>query len=194
LDAQKKNPENQKGAKKMTAAAPVARDDSQGVPWWLVLLEGISLIILGVLLLLRPGMTAIVFIQFLGIYWLVAGLFKIISIFLDRSMWGWKLVAGILGIIAGLIVLRHPVWSPFVVGATLIIIMGIQGIIYGAIGVFQAFKGAGWGVGILGAISILFGIYLLANMQAATLVLPWVVGILAIVGGIAAIVMAFRIK
>ena len=178
----------------MTVAAQVSRDDSQGVPWWLVLLEGIALIILGILLLLKPGMTTIVFIQFLGIYWLVAGLFKIISIFLDRSMGGWKLFAGILGIIAGIIVLRHPVWSPFVVGATLIIILGIQGIVYGGIGLFQAFKGAGWGVGILGAISILFGIYLLANIQAATLVLPWVVGILAIVGGIAAIVMAFRIR
>jgi uncharacterized membrane protein HdeD (DUF308 family) len=178
----------------MTATAQVSRADSQGVPWWLVLLEGISLIILGILLLLKPGMTTIVFIQFLGIYWLVAGLFKIISIFLDSSMWGWKLFAGILGIIAGIIVLRHPVWSPFVVGATLIIILGIQGIIYGGIGLFQAFKGAGWGVGILGAVSIVFGIYLLANLQAATLVLPWVVGVLAIVGGIAAIVVAFRIR
>jgi uncharacterized membrane protein HdeD (DUF308 family) len=81
-----------------------------------------------------------------------------------------------------------------VVGATLIIILGIQGIIYGGIGLFQAFKGAGWGVGILGAVSILFGIYLLANLQAATLVLPWVVSVLAIVGGIAAIVVAFRIR
>ena len=178
----------------MTAAAQTSRDDSRGIPWWLVLLEGISLIILGILLLLKPGMTTIVFIQFLGIYWLVGGLFRIISIFLDSSMWGWKLLGGILGILAGIIVLRHPVWRPFVVGATLIIIMGIQGIIYGGIGIFQAFKGAGWGVGILGAISILFGIYLLANIGAATLVLPWVVGVLGIVGGIAAIVMAFRIK
>ena len=178
----------------MTAAAQASRDDSLGIPWWLVLLEGVSLIILGILLLLKPGMTTIVFIQFLGIYWLVGGLFRIISIFLDSSMWGWKLLGGILGILAGIIVLRHPVWSPFVVGATLVIIMGIQGIIYGGIGIFQAFKGAGWGVGILGAISILFGIYLLANIGAATLVLPWVVGVLGIVGGIAAIVMAFRIK
>ena len=114
----------------MTAAAQVSSDDSQGIPWWLVLLEGISLIILGILLLLKPGMTTIVFIQFLGIYWLVGGLFRIISIFLDSSMWGWKLLGGILGILAGIIVLRHPVWSPFVVGVTLIIIMGIQGIIH----------------------------------------------------------------
>jgi uncharacterized membrane protein HdeD (DUF308 family) len=128
----------------------------------------------------------------LGLYWLVGGLFKIVSIFLDHSMWGWKLIAGIIGIIAGIIVMQHPLWSSVVVGATLIIILGIQGIIFGAIGVYQAFKGAGWGAGILGAISVIFGIYLLANIGRSTFVLPWVLGIFAIAGGIAAIVMAFR--
>jgi len=139
-------------------------------------------------------MTAVIFIQFMGIYWLVGGIFKLISIFLDSSMWGWKLFAGILGILAGIVVLQHPLWSPFVVGSTLVIILGLQGTIYGGIGVSQAFKGAGWGAGILGAISIIFGIYLLANIGASTLVLPWVVGVLALVGGVSAIVMAFRLK
>jgi uncharacterized membrane protein HdeD (DUF308 family) len=174
--------------------AQVSRSEGEMVPWWLILIEGIALILLGILLLLRPGMTSLIFIQFLGIYWLVGGIFKIVSIFLDRSLWGWKLFAGVLGIIAGIIVIQHPIWSPVIVGSTLVILLGIQGIIYGGVGVFQAFKGAGWGAGILGAISILFGIYLLANIGSATLVLPWVVGVLALVGGVAAIVMAFRVK
>lgn len=163
-------------------------------PWWLVLIEGIALVILGILLVIKPGMASLIFVQFLGVYWLIAGIFRIISIFLDRSMWGWKLFAGILGILAGIFVLQYPVWSPVVILSTMVIILGIQGIIYGGIGLFQAFKGAGWGAGILGAVSIAFGIYLLANIGAATLALPWVMGILAIVGGVAAIVMAFRLK
>lgn len=173
-------------------AATVSSEETRALPWWLVLIEGIALIILGILWLTNPASTTLVFIQVLGIYWLIAGIFKIVGIFLDHSMWVWKLIAGILGIIAGIIVLNHPLWSPFVVGATLIIILGIQGIIFGGIGIWQAFKGAGWGTGILGALSIIFGIYLLANIGAATFVLPWVLGILAIVGGIAAIVIAFR--
>ena len=163
-------------------------------PWWLVLIEGIALVILGILLVIKPGMASLIFVQFLGIYWLIAGIFRIISIFLDRSMWGWKLFAGILGILAGIFVLQYPVWSPVVILSTMVIILGIQGIIYGGIGLFQAFKGAGWGAGILGAVSIAFGIYLLANIGAATLALPWVMGILAIAGGVAAVVMAFRLK
>ncbi len=174
------------------SAASVAEKETRRVPWWVILIEGIALVILGLLWLANPAATTVVFIFMLGIYWLVAGIFKIISIFLDHSMWGWKLFAGIIGIIAGILIIQHPLWSSVLVSATLIIILGIQGLVFGAIGVYQAFKGAGWGTGILGAISIVFGLYLLFNIGKATFVLPWVLGLLALVGGIVVIVLAFR--
>ena len=62
----------------------------------------------------------------------------------------------------------------------------------GGIGIWQAFKGAGWGTGILAAISVIFGIVLLANVWVSAFALPWVLGIFSLVGGIAAIVIAFR--
>ena len=145
-----------------------------GVPWWLVLIEGISLIILGLLMLASPGMSTLILIQFVGIYWLVAGIFKIVSIFMDSTDWGWKLVGGILGILAGLIVLQHPLWSPLVIGATLIIILGVQGLIVGVIGLVQAFRGAGWGAGIIGAVSILIGLLLLFYFPQ---MVTWLIGI-----------------
>ena len=81
----------------------VDRAEEVGVPWWLVLIEGIALIILGLLLLANPAKTSVILVQVVGLYWFVAGIFKIISIFMDSSLWGWKLVAGILGIIAAVI-------------------------------------------------------------------------------------------
>jgi uncharacterized membrane protein HdeD (DUF308 family) len=81
-----------------------------------------------------------------------------------------------------------------VVGNALIIVLGIEGIIIGLVSIVQAFKGAGWGAGILGAISILIGIILLANIWLFTFSLPWVLGILAIIGGIVAIIAAFKLK
>lgn len=167
-------------------------EETRRPPWWLILIEGVALVILGLLWLANPASTTVVFIWVLGLYWLIGGILRIVSIFLDHSMWGWKLFAGILGVIAGIIVMQHPLWSSVVVGATLIVILGIQGIIFGAIGVYQAFKGAGWGTGILGAISAIFGLYLLLNVAQSAFVLPWVLGILSVVAGIAVIVMAFR--
>lgn len=164
------------------------------VPWWLFLIEGIALAILGILWLASPGMTTVIVVQFLGIYWLIAGIFRIVDMFLDHTMWGWKLVAGIVGIIAGILVVQHPLWSSAVVGATLVIILGIQGLIIGGIRIYEAYKGAGWGAVILGAISLLFGLILLFNVGVATLALPWVLGILSVVGGILVIVLAFRLR
>jgi len=172
----------------------IKRSEDLGVPWWLVLIEGIALLILGILFITSPGMTTTVVVFLLGFYWLVVGLLKIVSIFQDSAMWGWKLFAGILGIIAGIIVIRHPLWSPIIVTSALVIVLGIEGIIIGIVSIVQAFKGSGWGAGILGAVSILIGLVLLANVALSALSLPWVIGILMIAGGIIAIIAAFRLK
>jgi len=58
----------------------------------------------------------------------------------------------------------------------------------------ESFQGAGWGPGIIGAISVIIGIMLLGSPLGYALVLPWVIGIFAIVGGIFTIIMAFRLK
>jgi uncharacterized membrane protein HdeD (DUF308 family) len=174
----------------MTSAAMQERE----LPWWLVLIEGIALLILGVFLLAKPGMTSVIVVQFLGIYWFIAGIFKIISIFVDSELWGWKLFAGIIGILAGIAVIQHPLWSATIVGNTLIIFLGIGGIIMGGVSLYQAFKGAGLVTGILGVVSVILGIALLLNVWAFTFSLPWVLGILALAGGVATIVASFRLK
>lgn len=170
------------------------RQDAVSIPWWLVLLQGIAAIILGILLITNTGLTVALLIQFLGIYWMVSGIFAIISIFIDNEMWGWKLFSGILGIIAGVIILQHPLWSTILVPTVLVIVIGIEGLIIGIVNLIQAFQGAGWGIGVLGVLSILFGLILLFNPVIGAVTLPLVAGIFGIIGGIAAIVMAFRLR
>lgn len=164
------------------------------VPWWVVLIEGIAAIIIGVLLLVNPRVTQAVLIQFLGIYWFIVGIIDIVRIFMDSSMWGWKLFSGIIGILAGIAIIQYPLWATILVPAVIVWVFGFFGIIIGIIGIIQAFQGAGWGAGILGALSILFGLLLLTNALGASLALPFIVGILAIVGGLAALVMAFQMR
>ncbi|MCB0157934.1 MAG: DUF308 domain-containing protein, partial [Caldilineaceae bacterium] len=57
-----------------------------------------------------------------------------------------------------------------------------------------SFQGAGWGAAILGVISIIFGIILLGQPLLSAAVLPWVLGIFGIVGGIFAVIAAFRLR
>jgi uncharacterized membrane protein HdeD (DUF308 family) len=168
--------------------------ETRQMPWWLVLIGGILTILVGIFLLTSPVKTTVVLVWALGIYWVISGIFTLIGMFLDHTAWGWKLFIGILSIIAGIWVVRHPIVSSAAIPALLVLLLGIQGIITGVIALIMAFRGGGWGAGILGVISIIFGIFLVLNWTSPGMVLTlvWVVGIFAVVGGIIQIVQAFR--
>jgi uncharacterized membrane protein HdeD (DUF308 family) len=171
-----------------------ARTEGTPIPWWLVLLQGIAAVILGIFLLTAPGITLLFLIQVLGFFWLMSGILGIVSIFIDSSLWGWKLISGILGTLAGLVVLQHPLWSTILIPAILVFFLGIQGIISGGANLILAFQGGGWGMGILGVLNIILGLVLLFNPLIGLTVLPLFLGTLGLVGGIAAIVGAFAIR
>jgi uncharacterized membrane protein HdeD (DUF308 family) len=113
---------------------------------------------------------------------------------MDSSMWGWKLFSGLIGILAGIAIIQYPLWATILVPTTLVWVFGFFGIIIGVIGLIQAFQGAGWGAGILGVLSILFGLLLITNAFVAALTLPFIFGILGLVGGVAALVVAFQMR
>jgi uncharacterized membrane protein HdeD (DUF308 family) len=178
----------------MTTAKAAFGEQRRAMPWWIPLIEGIALIIVGILLFTNPAATIVVLAQVLAIFWLIAGIMEIVSLFLDRTAWGLKLLGGIIGIWAGLFIISNPLSGTLALGLSIVIILGIQALILGIINLVQAFRGAGWGIGLLGVINIIFGLILLGNTLIATATLPWVLGGFAIVGGIAAIVMAFRLR
>jgi LPXTG-motif cell wall-anchored protein len=165
-------------------------------PWWIVLVEGIFALIFGIFLITAPGSTSVFLVTVLGFYWLIRGIFSIIEIFIPNTgtHWGWLLFMGILGIIAGMVVLRHPVYATALVLSLVILILAIDGLIMGIIGLVRAFTGAGWGTGILGVLTLIISIFLFANYWGATLALPLVLGAFMIVGGIVAIFFSFRLR
>lgn len=164
------------------------------VPWWLTLISGIAAVILGILLFVRPLSSVLFLVQVLGWYWFFTGIMHLVSMFMDSRAWGWKLFLGIVGIIAGLWIINNPITSPLAVGFTLVIIIGIQGIIYGIAELIAAFRGGGFGAGVLGVVSIIFGIIILGSPLMSVAVLPWVLGAFAVVGGIGLIAAAFMQK
>lgn len=163
------------------------------VPWWLVVLEGIFAVIIGLFLLFSPVVTTITLVQILGIFWFLGGVISIVSLLMDRENMGWKLLSGVMGILIGIVVFVYP-YSPFVILALLVIIIGIWSIIYGVIRLVWALNGGGLGMAILGLLTIALGILLLVNPLAGAVVLPWIYGISLVIGGIAALIGGFRMK
>ncbi len=163
--------------------------------WWLFLLEGIAAVLFGLLLLTEPGATLVALAVVLGFYWLAMGILELVRVFVDRSVpWIWSLLIGILGIVAGVLVLNHPLFAAVVLPATLVVYLGILGLVVGAVGIIGAFTGGGIGSFIFGGINLLIGLLLLGSPIAATLAIPFVFGVLLLVEGVALIIWSFTVR
>ena len=165
-------------------------------PWWIVLVEGIFALIFGIFLITAPGATSVFLVTVLGFYFLIRGIFSIIEIFIPNTgiHWGWLLFMGILGILVGMVVLRNSLYATIFIGTVVIVFLAVYALLMGIFGLIRAFMGAGWGTGILGALSIIIAIFLFANLWVAIQALPIILGVCMIVGGIGAIFLSFRVR
>ena len=166
----------------------------EALPWWLVLVEGIVVALLGLILLVAPGASLVFLVWLLGIYLLIAGIFRIVGIFLDASNWGWKLAAGILYLIAGLAILSNTLWSTTVASTWLVILVGFLAMLQGAAGLVVALQGGSWGMGLLSVLGILFGLFLVINPLIGVATLTFILAIFMLIGGVGAVVQAFRMR
>jgi uncharacterized membrane protein HdeD (DUF308 family) len=174
----------------MAMAAPIPTSN-----WWVFLLEGIAAILIGLLLLTDPATTVVAITIFLGFYWLFVGVLELVRAFIDRSVpWFWSALIGILGIVAGILVLNHPLFAAVLLPATLVIYLGVLGIVMGIFGIIGGFAGGGIGSFMFGVLNLLIGILLLSSPAAATLAVPFVFGILLLIEGVALIIWAFRVR
>jgi uncharacterized membrane protein HdeD (DUF308 family) len=156
--------------------------------------EGIVVALLGLVLLVAPGASLVFLVWLLGIYLLIAGIFRIVGIFLDASSWGWQLVAGILCLIAGLAILSNPLWSTTVASTWLVILVGFLAMLQGAAGLVVALQGGGWGMGALSVLGILLGLFLVINPLIGVATLTLILAIFMLIGGVGAIIQAFRMR
>jgi uncharacterized membrane protein HdeD (DUF308 family) len=182
-----------------TVEQPIVTRSTVGVevlttPWWVVLLEGIIAIIAGLFLLYEPVTTTILLIQILGIFWLAGGIVSVIgALVFPENLW-WKLLSGILSIIAGIVILTYPIYSSLIVLTLFVVFIGAWVIVTGAVRLAWALKGGGWGTGILGILTIILGLLLLTNSLAGVLVLPWIFGFFLIIGGIGSVIWGIRMR
>ncbi|MFZ1897064.1 HdeD family acid-resistance protein [Methanoregula sp.] len=167
-------------------------------PWWILFLWGILALLIGIMFLASPGITLAIFITFLGAYWLIGGIFSLASLAVDRTNMGWKICIALLNLIAGIIILAHPLYSTFFLTTFFIVIIGVWACITGGAHMYHAFSQKDTGNAILGIVSFIFGLLLLVVTFIFPLIsvvlLALTAGIFAIIIGIAAIVTSFSAK
>lgn len=165
--------------------------------WWVLLIRGIAAVLFGLAALFWPGPTLYVLIIFFGAYALVDGLFAIAAgIRGTAARRRWLLLAeGGLGVVAGLIAFFYPGITALVllyVIAFWAIFTGILKIVM-AISLRREIENE-WLMGLSGVVSVLFGIILAVLPGVGLLSLVWLIGIYAIVFGVAQIALGFRVR
>ena len=163
--------------------------------WWIFLLQGIAGIFLGLMLITAPGATLVSLVTFLGVFFLMNGMLSLVQMFVDRSVpWIWSLLIGIVGIAAGVLIIRHPLVAALTLPTMIVIIFGLEGLVMGILEIIGGFAGGGIASFIRGAFNLVIGLLLLSSPTAAALAVPLVFGALLLVEGVALIVLAFRVR
>ena len=170
--------------------------------WWLVLIRGIAVLCLGLLMVSRPGMTLVLIIQFLGAYLLVDGIFTIINSQRSRKVlgdWRWALFTGILGVIAGIVVFSRPLAAAVLTTTFLVYFIALLALASGFSSIFTGIRlrkeiDNEWSMILGGLLYCGFGILLLGSPMLSMATLIWVLGILAIGGGLVQIFASFKLR
>jgi len=158
---------------------------------YILLFGGIVSLIFGVLLFTQTTATLGLIMLLVGLAWFIQGIVTLASIFIDKSDWGWKLFGGIIGLAAGLLVLRNPVDSTVAIPAIYAILLGIFGVLIGITALIAGFQGEGWGVGIFGVFSLLIGLALMFNSVVGGAVLIWLTALLLVIQGAVGVFWSF---
>jgi uncharacterized membrane protein HdeD (DUF308 family) len=173
-------------------AADLARN------WWVLALRGVLGILFGIGAFVWPGATLAALILVFGAYVFVDGIFAVVAgIGMRRqlSLWWLVLVEGVAGIVLGLLTFRSPDTTTLV----LLTFIAAWSIVTGIFEIATALRMrtliANERLLILsGAVSIIFGILLIAQPGAGAIAIVWLLGAYALLFGILTLMFAFRLR
>lgn len=165
--------------------------------WWLVLLRGLCAIGFGVLAFAWPGVTLGVLVLFYGIFALADGALALAAAVTGEtagSRW-WLALAGLVGIGVGFLTFG---W-PGITALALLLLIAVWAIAVGVMQIVGAIRmgkesGHEWLLMASGAVSVLFGVLLLAQPKTGALALLLVIAVYAVIYGVTLVAFAFRLK
>ncbi|MER5267760.1 DUF308 domain-containing protein [Actinosynnema sp. NPDC002837] len=142
-------------------------------------------LLIGLAVLLWPGLTLLTAAVLFGVEMLVTGIFWLAASFTadETGRQRWLLaVAGLLALVAGILCLR----APFQTLAVLALLLGATWVVGGVAEIFHGFGRSGWAV-FSGAVTAIGGIVVLVWPVASLIALAWLLAIVLIVLGAMAI-------
>jgi len=157
-------------------------EEAPGWTWWLLLLVAVCTLAVGVLLLVAPHRTLSTLAVILGIYLLVVGALWICVGIAVKEVRGAGLWRGVIALIAGAIVIRHPSDSITVLALAFGIFLMIAGV-FELVAAFEQSERRGWRI-LEGLVDLAVGILIISWPQFGVYTFAIVLGIALIVRGL----------
>jgi uncharacterized membrane protein HdeD (DUF308 family) len=171
--------------------------DWLNLSWKMLMVRGGLAIIFGILAMAWPIETAIALAILFGVWALVDGIGSFAQAFEKGTPTSARILLLVMGVVA-LIVAFFAIFSPAVAAVTLTWILGIWLIVRGAFEVFAAFSATRdaprWLLLVTAAVDVILGVLFVANPGSSVVAIAWVLGLVAIVWGIAFVATGFIVR
>ncbi len=163
--------------------------------WWLLLVKGLLVLVLGLFAIFSPGAVLATFLLYIGIVALFGGVFTIIATIISKNDKMSGMLEGLLYLIIGILFL----WSPVFVVASLVYFIAIWAFISGVMQIVYAIKlrktiSNEWISIVSGIISIVFALILFFNVIESSNAVVMTVGVFAVISGFLQIMLSFKLK
>jgi uncharacterized membrane protein HdeD (DUF308 family) len=167
--------------------------------WWTVALRGVLGVLFGLAAWIWPDVTIRVLVLLFGFYALVDGLLALAAAMMGGRLAsgrrGWLIFEGVAGVAAGVLTF---IW-PEITTLVLLYLIAFWAIATGVLEVVAAvmlrreLRGE-WLLAAGGIISVLFGLFLVIRPGDGAIAVAWLIGLYAIIFGIALIALGFRLR
>lgn len=163
-----------------------------------IITVGVVAVAAGLIILVWPGATLALIALVVGIFLLVHGAFRLVSAVAsdERTRGGRAMLAllGVVSILVGLLVLRHPLQTL----AALTVLLGLYWVLSGVLETVRAIgshgmPGRGWAIA-GGLVSLAAGVVVLAYTAASLVVLVWLLGLQLAIWGVLAIATGIHVQ
>ena len=167
--------------------------------WWVWLVSGLVSLFFGLLFLNYPEVTFQLMTLFFGIFALLTGLTFVVGALANRKyadhFWS-TLLFGAVALVLGIATF---VPTTTITETVLLLLVAVYAIIFGLMFVLVGWdirkevKGE-WLLILIGLFALLFGFYILFNLDTAGTALASVVGVFLLIGGVLDVIYAFRVR
>ena len=164
--------------------------------WWLLLTQAVALLLLGVAVVVWPGLTLALLAVLFAAYLLVVGVSTLIGAVAgggSKSMWFLDIIIGV-----GEVAISVYIFKNELVLSTFILVAGLFFVVRGILDLIASLDSASGqhrALSIVSSVlSIIAGFIILRNPVSSGIVFVWVLGLYAIIAGVIGIAQVLRAR